>query len=92
VDLSSDREETYMPRTAYQIRVAGEVPLAVLENFEGVRSLTTSTSTLLQADLADPAALHGLLSALRREGLELLDVRRELPAEAPDPTEPPGTG
>ncbi len=33
--------------------------------------------TTLRADLADMAELHGLLDALRRDGLVLLEVRRE---------------
>jgi hypothetical protein len=79
-----------MSRATYEIRVAGEVPLDVLENFEGVRAVGKSTSMILRANLADPAALHGLLGALRRAGVELIDVRRELPAEPPGPSATPG--
>lgn len=66
-----------MARTTYEIRVEGRVPGEVLENFEGVTSDGETLDTTLRADLADTAALHGLLMALRNEGLVLLDVRRE---------------
>ena len=67
-----------MSRAAtYEIRVDGEVPGDVFENFEGLVRITRSMHTTLRADLADPAALYGLLTALRRAGLVLLEVRRE---------------
>ena len=71
-----------MPRVLYEIRVEGEVPNEVLENFEGVTSQGETLDTTLRADLADAAALHGLLLALRHQGLVLLDVRREI--DGPD--------
>jgi hypothetical protein len=66
-----------MARVTYEIRVEGHVPNEVLENFEGVTSEGETLDTTLRADLTDAAALHGLLLALRHEGLVLLDVRRE---------------
>jgi hypothetical protein len=75
-----------MPRVTYEIRVEGEVPDELLENFEGVRSEGETLDTTLHADLADAAALHGLLLALRREGLVLLEVRREF--DEPDDLSP----
>jgi hypothetical protein len=78
-----------MSRATYAIRVSGELPHGVLDNFEGVTSIAKSMDTALRADLADPAALHGLLRALRGAGLVLLEVRRELPTP-PDP--PPAGG
>jgi hypothetical protein len=70
-------KEIWMTRVTYEIRVEGEVPGEVLENFEGVTSQGETLDTTLRADLADAAALHGLLLALRGAGLVLLDVRRE---------------
>lgn len=67
----------WMARVTYEIRVEGQVPNEVLENFEGVTSEGETLDTTLHAELADAAALHGLLLALRHEGLVLLDVRRE---------------
>ena len=55
-----------MARVTYEIRVEGEVPNEVLENFEGVTSEGETLDTTLRADLADAAALHGLLLALRQ--------------------------
>jgi hypothetical protein len=72
-----------MSRAVYAIRVAGEVPPAVLENFEGVTSIAQSLDTTLRADLVDSAALHGLLNALRDVGLVLVDVQRETEADSP---------
>ena len=68
-----------MSRAAsYEIRVDGEVPSDVFENFEGLTWITRSMHTTLRVDLADPAALYGLITSLRRAGLVLLEVRREL--------------
>lgn len=74
-----------MARVLYEIRVEGEVPNEVLENFEGVTSQGKTLDTTLRADLADAAALHGLLLALRHQGLVLLDVRREFEGPGDDP-------
>jgi len=66
-----------MSRAAYEIRAAGEVPAHVLEDFEGVFVTIDVAGSTIRADLADEAELHGVLDALRREGFELVDVRRE---------------
>ncbi|GAA0974042.1 hypothetical protein ENKNEFLB_00187 [Nocardioides aquaticus] len=65
-----------MSRAAYEIHAAGEVPSAVLEDFEGVTVALDVAGTTIRADLADEAELHGVLDALRREGFVLVDVRR----------------
>jgi len=66
-----------MSRVAYRIRVAGTVPARFLEDFSRVTIAIDQVGTTLRADLADQAELHGLLDALRRDGLQLLEVRRE---------------
>ena len=66
-----------MARAAYEIRVVGEVAARVLEDFDGVTMQADPASTTMHAVLTDEAELHGLLDALRREGLVLLDVRKE---------------
>lgn len=82
-----------MSRATYEIRVEGAVPADVIEDFEGVSAVSMVTDTTLRADLVDTSALHGLLDALRRAGLVLLDVRRDLWAgdedvlDVDDPTE-----
>ena len=42
----------------------------------------------MRASLSDEAELHGILDALRRGGVILVDVRRE---QESDPTGDPGT-
>jgi hypothetical protein len=66
-----------MSRVAYQIRVVGEVPDAFFEDFNRVTVAVDQVGTTLRADLTDQAELHGLLDALRRDGLVLVEVRRE---------------
>ena len=66
-----------MPRVVYQIRVAGAVPNRLLEDFSGVEIAADPIGTTLHADLTDQAELSGLLAALRRAGIVLLEVRRE---------------
>lgn len=66
-----------MSRVVYQIRVAGTLPERFFEDFPEVVIAVDPVGTTLQADLADQAELNGLLDALRRDGLVLLEVRRE---------------
>jgi len=66
-----------MSRVAYLIRVTGAVPPRLLEDFSRVSVVKDEGGTTLRADLADMAELHGLLDALRRDGLVLKEVRRE---------------
>ena len=72
-----------MTRAAYEIHVVGQVPARLLEDFERVTVAPDLAGATLRADLADQAELHGLLDALRRDGLTLVDVRREQPYELP---------
>jgi hypothetical protein len=66
-----------MSRFAYEIRVLGEVPSEVLADFDNVTTSVDPIGTTMRAELADEAELHGILDALRRAGLVLVDVRRE---------------
>ena len=66
-----------MSRARYEIRVDGEVSQRLLEGFDGVTIVADPVGTTMRADFADGAELHGFLGALRREGLVLIDVRRE---------------
>jgi hypothetical protein len=74
-----------MSRVAYRIRVTGAVPPRFFEDFSRVTVAADEAGTTLLADLADMAELHGLLDALRRDGLVLVEVRREHVAESPPP-------
>ncbi len=80
-----------MSRVAYQIRVAGELSERFFDDFSRVTTVVDPVGTTLRADLTDQAELTGLLHALRRDGLVLLEVRRELDFEAVD-DEPPDEG
>ena len=73
-----------MSRVAYQIRVSGAVPDRFFDDFSRVTVAVDPVGTTLRADLTDQAELNGLLAALRRDGLVLLEVRRE---QAFDPVE-----
>jgi hypothetical protein len=75
-------------RLTYEIRVEGSVPPEVLENFAGHVLTGETVDTTLRADLVDAAALNGLLLALRRAGLVLLDVRRVFGGPDEDLSEP----
>ena len=66
-----------MSRATYEIRVDGVVSQRLLEGFDGVTIESNPVGTTMRADFADTAELHGFLGALRREGLVLVDVRRE---------------
>ena len=72
------RDETrqVVSRLTYEIRVEGSVPPDVLEDYGGQVLTGGTIDTTLRADLVDASALSGLLMALRRAGLVLLDVRR----------------
>jgi len=78
-----------MSRVAYRIRVAGAVPPRFFEDFSRVSLADDEAGTTLHADLADMAELHGLLDALRRDGLVLMEVRRE---QVPDSEKQETTG
>src|SRR3954464_10443759 len=81
--LQSPRERGFpMSRAVDAIRVAGgEVPSAVLEDFEGVSMVGQSLITTLSAEV-ESAALNDLIIALPDIGLELVDVQRECEADA----------
>jgi hypothetical protein len=66
-----------MARAAYEIRAVGAVPTRLLEDFPGVTVTMDVMGSLIRAELADEAELHGLLAALRREGFPLVDVRKD---------------
>ena len=66
-----------MPSLKYEIKVSGgDVPESLLEQFQGMQASTGPAEITLYGDLADQAALYGLLRAIRSSGLVLVDVRR----------------
>lgn len=66
-----------MSRVAYQIRVDGALPDRIFEDFTRVTVAVDPVGTTLQVQLTDQAELTGLLEALRRAGLVLLEMRRQ---------------
>jgi hypothetical protein len=70
----------------YEIRVSGQVPATLLEEFEGVRVVVHPVVTVLRGPIVDQAALHGILNRLQGLDLELIDVHRIVDERAPDET------
>ena len=66
-----------MTRIVFEIRVQGAVPPRLLDDFDGITLAVDPVGTTMRARLTDEAELHGVLDALRRAGLVLVDVRRE---------------
>ena len=70
-----------MGKSTYEIRVAGKVPLDLLENFRQIQTVEPA-GTILHAVQVDDAALWGLIDALRGAGIDLIEIQREVsPAE-----------
>ena len=66
-----------MSKAVYEIRVLGEIPPRVFDDFDRVTVAVDPMETLVRADLVDEAELQGILEAIRRSARVLIDVRRE---------------
>jgi len=77
-----------MTRIAYEIRVEGDLPARLLEDFDSLTIVADPTGTVMRAFLSDEAELHGILDALRRGGVVLVDVRREQESDPPGDPRP----
>jgi hypothetical protein len=66
-----------MSKAVYEIRVLGEIPPRVLDDFDRVTVAVDPMETVVLAEMVDEAELQGILDAIRRSGLVLIDVRRE---------------
>ena len=66
-----------MSKSTYQIRIAGSVPLDLLENFRQIQTVEPA-GTILRAVELDDAALWGLIDALRDAGIDLIEIRRDV--------------
>lgn len=60
----------------YEIVVAGHLPPAWSEWFEGFEIETGSGETRLMGAVADQPALHGILARLRDLGIPILSISR----------------
>jgi len=65
-----------MGKSTYEIRIAGTMPVDLLENFRQIESVEPA-GTILRATQVDDAAIWGLIDALRDAGIELVEIRRE---------------
>jgi hypothetical protein len=71
------RIEAQMAKSSYEIRVAGTVPLDLLENFNQIETVEPA-GTILHAVQLDDAGLWGLIDALRNAGIDLIEIRRDV--------------
>ena len=58
------------------VRIAGTMPVDLLENFRQIESVEPA-GTILRATQLDDAAIWGLIDALRDAGIELVEIRRD---------------
>jgi hypothetical protein len=63
------------PPVSYQVRVRGHLGATMLRAFPALHAETRGHDTLLR-NVADQAALYGVLARIEELGLELLEVRR----------------
>lgn len=73
-------------RQRYQIRVRGRLGQTICSAFPALGARADGGDTVLTGELADQAALYGVLADAEALGLELIEVRRLPPDE---PQEPP---
>ena len=69
----------------YEIRIGGVLDSRWAAWFEGLQVTTNGGETVISGQLADQAALHGLLTRVRDLGLCLISVRRLDPCEGRTP-------
>ena len=60
----------------YEITVRGRLSDTLVAALDGLTTTSTTADTVLRGDIADQAALYGVLERIASLGLELLDVRR----------------
>ena len=65
-----------MASSRYEIRVTGVLPPEALDDFEGLTSAVAPVETVLCGEIADNAALHGLLARLETFRVHVIEVRR----------------
>jgi hypothetical protein len=65
-----------MKPTQYEITVRGRLSETLLAAFDGLAATPAAAETVLRGEIADQAALYGVLDRIESLGLELLDVRR----------------
>jgi hypothetical protein len=74
------------PTARYEIHIRGRVGEELTAAFEGLAADVQPVETVLHGEIADQAALHGVLDRVQALGLELVEVRR-----LPEPGSMPAT-
>jgi hypothetical protein len=71
----------------FAVVVRGHAGKVVRAAFDDLDLQIEGDNTVLRGDLADQAALHGVLQKLQDYGIEIVEVRREpgAPTSVPDP-------
>jgi hypothetical protein len=80
-----------MSQHRYEIRIRGPMTPSMQSEFAllDLSSSTAPVDTMLEGELDDAAALHGVLRRIESYGLELVEVRRlARDADAPGPARP----
>lgn len=72
-----------MKSAHYEITVRGQMGAGLIEAFDGITAISAPAHTVLGGEIADQAALYGVLERIESLGLELLEVRRT--ASHPNP-------
>ena len=65
-----------MKPTQYEITVRGRLSETLLGAFAGLVATPQAACTVLRGEIADQAALYGVLDRIESLGLELVDLRR----------------
>jgi hypothetical protein len=60
----------------YEFRVRGRLAERLLSSFDGFDAEIQPVETILSGEVADQAALHGVLEQIESLGLELVEVRQ----------------
>ena len=67
--------EKELDKVFYEIQVKGYLDARWNELFEGMNIARTDTVTTISGEVADQAALHGLLARVRDYGLVLISIK-----------------
>jgi hypothetical protein len=65
-----------VPPNRYELRIKGRLGQALLGSFAGFEAEVEPVETVLRGEIADQAALHGVLERIHEAGLELVEVRK----------------
>ena len=65
-----------MKPTQYEITVRGRLGITLSGAFGGLTAYCVPPRTVLRGEIADRAALYGVLERIESLGLELVEIRR----------------